>query len=377
MYFWPVVSKSFVIRQSNSSWGVSTITHTFNTFVAGNLPACKISLKCRLVAIVALFLFAIGCVGCAVTGNKTNSGGNPGAGGNPGGGGTSHISITPDPVNFGSVTVGSKDTQTMQLSNMGSADLTVTKVQAAGGGFAVAGLSLPLTLAAGQSTPFTSSFKPTCPGNSSGSISITSNADGLPTIVNLSGMGTTSTVQLTPNPTSLSFGNVSVGTTSTKDVKLTNTGNTDVAITNVTVAGAGLATGGGVNVMLAPNQSTNVAISFDPTSAAGVQGTLSIASNAPPLQIPISGQGTAQAVQHSVSLRWSESSTTVSGYNVYRGTVSGGPYRMLNGSLDSSTSYIDQTVASGKTYYYVVTSVGTEKVESAFSQQITATIPTP
>lgn len=265
----------------------------------------------------------------------------------------------------------------MQLSNTGKADLTVTKLQASGAGFGVAGLSLPLTLPAGQSTSFTSSFKPTGPGNSSGSISITSNADGSPMIVNLSGTGTTSTVQLTPNPTSLSFGSVPVGTTSTKNVKLTNTGNTDIAITTVSVAGIGLSTSGGVNVTLAPNQSTNVAVSFDPTSTMGVQGTLSIASNAPPLQISISGQGTAQQAQHSVSLKWSDTSSGVSGYNVYRGTVSGGPYGRLNGSLDAGTSYTDQAVTSGKTYYYVVTSVGTDNVESVFSSQVSVTIPTP
>jgi hypothetical protein len=350
--------------------GVCNYAHD-GTFVSANSPARKISSTIRAVAILALMLCLVGSGGCALTGGKSSTGGNAS------GGGTPALSINPNPVNFGNVTVGSKDTQTMQLSNTGTADLTVTKVQASGGGFGVAGLSLPFTLPAGQSTSFTSSFKPTGPGNFTGSISITSNVDGSPTTISLSGMGTTSVAQLSPNPTSLGFGNVTVGTTSTKDVKLTNTGNTDVAVTNVSVAGVGLSASGGVNVTLTPNQSTNISVSFDPTSSVGVQGTLFITSNAPPLQIPVSGRGTAQAEQHSVSLKWSPSTSAVSGYNVYRGTVSGGPYGRLNGSLDSGTSYADQTVASGKTYYYVVTSVGTDNVESAFSSQVSVTIPNP
>jgi hypothetical protein len=82
-------------------------------------------------------------------------------------------------------------------------------------------------------------------------------------------------------------------------------------------------------------------------------------------------------IQHSVTLTWAASSSTVSGYNVYRGTVSGGPYTVINTALDASLSYVDDTVASGDTYYYVVTSVSSSGVESAFSSQLQVSVPTP
>jgi HYDIN/CFA65/VesB-like, Ig-like domain/Abnormal spindle-like microcephaly-assoc'd, ASPM-SPD-2-Hydin len=334
-------------------------------------PVPGISPGLRSVAIVALFFTSIGSLGCAVTGSKS------GSGGNPSGGGTPAVKVTPDPVSFGTVTLGSMDSQTMQLSNPSTADLTVTKVQATGHGFFVTGLSLPLKLAAGRSTSFTGTFKPHDVGKFSGSISIISNAKGPPLVVNLSGAGTTSRVQLSPSTITVSFGNVTVGSSSTKDVELTNTGNTDVTITNVSVAGTGFVASGGTNVTLTPNQTTNVAVSFDPKAAGGVQGTLSITSNAPPLEITVTGQGTGQSMQHSVSLTWSPNNSVVVGYNVYRGTVSGGPYGRLNGSPDPSTSYTDQSVATGKTYYYVVTSIGTDSIESAYSSQVSAAIPTP
>jgi len=49
--------------------------------------------------------------------------------------------------------------------------------------------------------------------------------------------------------------------------------------------------------------------------------------------------------------------STVAGYNVYRGTVSGGPYTKINSSLVAALDYIDSTVQSGTTYFYVTTAI--------------------
>ena len=45
----------------------------------------------------------------------------------------------------------------------------------------------------------------------------------------------------------------------------------------------------------------------------------------------------------------------VSGYNVYCGTVSGGSYTKINTTLEAATDYVDNTVQSRTTYFYVVT----------------------
>lgn len=82
-------------------------------------------------------------------------------------------------------------------------------------------------------------------------------------------------------------------------------------------------------------------------------------------------------VQHSVTLSWTASASTVSGYNVYRGTVSGGPYTQINSVLEASSSYVDNTVASGTTYFYVVTAVDSSGAESAFSNQVSVSVPSP
>jgi hypothetical protein len=81
--------------------------------------------------------------------------------------------------------------------------------------------------------------------------------------------------------------------------------------------------------------------------------------------------------QHSVSLSWAASSSQgIIGYNIYRGTVSGGPYVKVNSALVAATDYSDATVQSKQTYYYVTTAVNTAS-ESAYSNQAQAVIPYP
>jgi len=80
---------------------------------------------------------------------------------------------------------------------------------------------------------------------------------------------------------------------------------------------------------------------------------------------------------HAVQLSWNPSTSDVIGYNVYRGTLPGGPYTKLNSSPVATTTYVDRTVQPGETYFYAVSAVDSNNVESALSNEITATIPTP
>ena len=84
------------------------------------------------------------------------------------------------------------------------------------------------------------------------------------------------------------------------------------------------------------------------------------------------------AVPHYVVLNWSAStSASIAGYNVYRGSSSGGPYTKANSSLIAGTTFTDSVVAAGNTYYYVSTAVDTNNNESAYSNEAAATAPSP
>jgi hypothetical protein len=85
----------------------------------------------------------------------------------------------------------------------------------------------------------------------------------------------------------------------------------------------------------------------------------------------------APAAQHTVTLTWTASTSSVVGYNVYRGTVSGGPYTKVNSVLEAASNYVDNTVQSGAQYFYVVTAEDASAAESVFSSQVSVAVPTP
>jgi hypothetical protein len=90
------------------------------------------------------------------------------------------------------------------------------------------------------------------------------------------------------------------------------------------------------------------------------------------------GQACVTGSVHSATLTWvASTSANVAGYNVYRGTVSGGPYTLLNASPTSAVTYADTTVQAGQTYYFVVKAVGSDGSLSIASNEAPATIPTP
>ena len=64
------------------------------------------------------------------------------------------------------------------------------------------------------------------------------------------------------------------------------------------------------------------------------------------------------------------------GYNVYRSAYASGPFKKINTSVEAATVYTDESVAAGKTYYYVVTAVDA-KAESVHSNEISARVPSP
>ena len=203
------------------------------------------------------------------------------------------LTLSPTSINFGSVIVGNTVSQTVTLTNTGAASLTITSAPVAGAGFSVTGLTLPLTLTVGQSSTFTARFAPGSAGAVSGSVSLTSNASNTPTSVALSGTGVAQILTLSMSPSTINFGNVTVGNTANQTVTLTNTGNSNVNVTAATATGAGFSVVGFVAGTLTPGQSTTFTARFAPGVAGAVSGTLSLTSNATNNPtVSLSGTGT-------------------------------------------------------------------------------------
>jgi len=182
--------------------------------------------------------------------------------------------------------------------------------------------------------------------------------------------------QLASSSTSVSFGNLTVGSSTAQPVTLMDVGTANITISNVSATGSGFTASGGLDVTLTPNQSVTVNVNFDPTGPGAAQGSLSISSNASNslVQLGLSGTGVAEVVTHKVALNWQPSASVVIGYFVYRGPAANNLSKLI-GSVDPSPSYTDTSVSSGQTYVYAVTSVDSSNVESAPSSPISVTIP--
>ncbi len=305
--------------------------------------------------------------------------GQPNTPGSHGDSSASVLQATPSLIAFGNVVSGQPYSQTVRLSNSGTADLTIMQVKTSGAGFSTSGLSLPLTLPAGQSAIFSAAFMATKNGSASGGIAITSDVAGSRSPAMTIGMSATvvsALTQLTPSSSSVNFGNGVVGVAETQNVTLTNTGNSNVSISAVSASGVGFSASGAANVTLTPTQTVSVSITFDAASTGAAAGNLMVSSDGAALQIALAGTG-VNARQHSVALQWNPSTSSVAGYYVYRGDGLNGPLSKLISSTTPTTNYTDTGVMSGQSYNYAVTSVDSDNVESTFSNESSVTIPTP
>ena len=286
------------------------------------------------------------------------------------------LRATPPSGSFGSVPLGTTNSQTVQLTNVGAVTVTISSISVAGKGFAVHGITTPLVVAGGKTANATLTFDPTASGYVAGTVSIASNATNKTLTMTVSGTGVADTRTIAAAPTSVSFGSENLGQSNTLPVTLRNTGNSSVTLSGVTISGTGITTSAVSGTKIAPGQTTTLNVTFAPKTAGTVSGSVKVVSNATnsPATISVGGDGIAPTT-HSVELSWAASTSAgIVGYNVYRATETGA-YGKLDSSLVTGLKYTDATVAAGTTYKYVVTAVDTLGLESTFSEAITAAVP--
>jgi hypothetical protein len=323
---------------------------------------------CLLASLLVIFLVS-GCAG-SVTADKPAS--------------APQLAITPSSITFQNVIVGQKNTQTVQISNTGNANLDVSAITLTGAGFSLGPISAPMQIAPGASQSFTVSFSPTAVTNSAkATISIASNDPASPLSVSVQGTSIKASASWQILSGSFTFPSIAVQSSLSHDIQLSNNGNQAITISSVSVTGSAFSsTGLNAGTVIYPNQGIHFSVTFHPMAAGNATGTFQITGGSSVSPIIASLQGTATAAstpasQHSVTLSWNDSGSGIAGYRIYRGTSSGGPYVGITSSLISITSYIDSSVTSGGKYYYVATAVDNSGNESAFSNEASATIPNP
>jgi hypothetical protein len=141
---------------------------------------------------------------------------------------------------------------------------------------------------------FAATFAPTTAGNATGSILVSSNAPNSPATITLSGAGIQG--QLIANPSSASFGTVSIGSNTSQTITLSNSGSAAVSVSQANVTGTGFSMSGmtGLPITINPGANKTFNVVFAPTTSGSATGTVQVVSNAPNSPITISLTGTGQ-----------------------------------------------------------------------------------
>jgi hypothetical protein len=281
------------------------------------------------------------------------------------------LTCTPGELVFSKVIVGQSKSLSVTMTNTGATSVMVSRMRVNPSVFSVGDLTLPLTLAAGQSVQFNVTFTPTTTGRNNGNVVFTSNASNSELYLPLGGLGVNGW-SLTATPSQLVFGNVQLGRRQSLPVSLTNAGSSSVTLSQGGLTGAGFHVNGiMLPLTLSAGQNLTFDVVFAPESTGTAAGRLSLSSpSSPILQIVLGGTGAS-----SVYLSWAASTSPhVVGYNIYRHDSSGS-YTKINSSLDVDTNYVDASIVSSGTYYYATTAVNSSGQESSPSNVVKVVIP--
>jgi hypothetical protein len=207
-------------------------------------------------------------------------------------------SVSSSSVAFGNQSVRVTSTaQAVSLTNTGNAPLNISSVAVFGtnaGDFAQTN-NCPLALAAGASCTVSVTFTPAAAGNRSAALALTDNAAGSPQSVSLSGTGISTIANLSPS--SVAFGNQSVGTSGTAQaVTLSNSGTSALNISSIAVFGTNASDFAQTNncgSSLAAGANCTINVTFKPAASGSRSAALAITDNATgsPQSVSLSGTG--------------------------------------------------------------------------------------
>ena len=279
---------------------------------------------------------------------------------------------------FHDVQIGTSQSFSFELANTGNQMLRITSKSVEGSAFSLSKLALPVKLEPGASIQLTITFTPTAKGYTDAKVIFGSNDPVSPLSMHFAGTGFyPSSATLAVSPATLSFGNVTVGSSATLQGTLTASGAAVTVSSDQSSSSEYAILGLTLPATIQAGQSLQFSVQFTPNASGVASAKVGFISNAvgSPTIEQVTGTGEV-AQSHNVYLSWDGVGGAV-GYNIYRSTVQAGPFQEINTSLDSSTNYTDYTVVSGTTYYYVATEVNSEGQESPYSNEVQAVIPNP
>lgn len=200
------------------------------------------------------------------------------------------LTFSPAQLRFGQVAVGQMETQLADITNPGSSSITISSTSISGSEFSLTGLKLPAVVAAGETISVNVSFTPTQTGWTGQHVTFTTKSSGnvgLP----VAGAGVTSEA-MSAQPSSLSFGQVTVGSSSTQSLTVENNETKSETLTAFQIAGSGFTVSGpSLPLTLASGKSATLKVTFKPQENGVDGGSLMVSGGG--LVIPLFGTGEA------------------------------------------------------------------------------------
>jgi len=216
------------------------------------------------------------------------------------------VAVAMEPATFPDQPVNTPSAPSfLRITNNGSTSLTVASLTIGGtnaSAFQIpaGGVTLPLTISAGNSVTVPVTFTPTAAQSYSGKITVSCVGISIPPVVTLSGRGIVSSRFFYSPPTGLAFGNqVANSSSAPLTLVLSNTGNDPLTISGIALGGTNpsdfsITSAPALPITIAPNSSqVAVQITFKPTAIAPSSATLVVTGNMPggTANIPLSGTG--------------------------------------------------------------------------------------
>lgn len=207
--------------------------------------------------------------------------------------------ISASGLSFGSQDLGTTSpSQAITLANGGAGTLHISGITSSSRDF-IESDNCPQAIGNGEpSCAITVTFAPTAAGNRTGTLSIADDAPFSPQTVALTGTGVAAPAPaVSLSPASLSFGNETVGdTSSAQTLTITNSGTAPLTIQSVAASGDFAAAASGCGT-LAAGKSCTVSVRFTPKASGEATGALTLADNASdsPQTVALTGVGQSAA----------------------------------------------------------------------------------
>ena len=141
--------------------------------------------------------------------------------------------------------------------------------------------------------------------------------------------------QLTVSPSTLSFGNLDVGASSSKSLTLTNSSSASITISNDSISGPGFNVSGvSSGLILAAGKTATLNVTFAPTGSGSVTGSVVVTSSAAnsPATISLSGSGVSAVATGS------QFYVSPTGNDANSGTSSSAPWRTIQKAMNTATA---------------------------------------